>query len=902
MNPTPVDDSANVEPSGQCSAWGKRRSALAIVFAVLASVMGAGAQLANAESVSISGNATQFAAVSVGSTTTSASSMILGVRDVGKIVTVAVADPASRYMTVNSTQAVVGSATPIFADVPTSAMFYADIQWMYDQGISTGYVDSNGVRTYQPTANVSRRAMAAFLYRKAGSPSFTPPVMPSFSDVSATAQFYKEIEWMKSQGITTGNANGTYAPDNPVSRQAMAAFLYRSVGSPSFTPPSTASFSDVAVGSTFFTQVEWMKAQGITTGNANGTYAPVNAVSRQAMAAFLHRTTNALSVSPSIPEISGSPIIGNTLTVAAGTWNPLPDTFTYQWMSNGTIIIGATTPSFQVTTTQAGLAISVTVTGSKAGLTSVTVTSASTGPVTGVATVDADITQATVWYGVSGLTYRVTKNINISSSGSLNVQAGAIAKFDPGLLLSVRGSLVVSGSSSSRAVFTSSNDDSVGVDLMPGVVGVPAAGDWEGVGVSAGASFSASFWDERYGRRVDDGAISTASSFGNAASFVLTDSRVDGDLGAWRDTAVPIQILRNTVSGGSISVESDPTYGTTTPAVVLENNAVTVASGGIFRVLPISVWDTQLRPSSLVGNTVAGSAVPVFGLTGTLVENWTLGTSGLPFVVFSAAGIRDGLTVASGVTMTVPSGVVVKFDPGLLLSVRGSLVVSGSSSSRAVFTSSNDDSVGVDLMPGVVGVPAAGDWEGVGVTSNGSINMNGAAISYAMAGVSATMGIGTTDVIDNSAFTSNSTAIAVIEEPTAINISITGNSFVGNGKAIDAQSAWTTITGGNFTCFYLPTMAATGNTFGTGPDNSSPVVSAADYNSITAAHLAGQGGLPVKDYPDGWTANLRQGTNDLVSWSFQPCINGQDATKSYVAVTTPLSFSGGIIIPISAAK
>ena len=179
-----------------------------------------------------------------------------------------------------------------FADVSPASTFGADIQWMYDSGISTGYVDSNNLRTYQPASAVSRRAMAAFLYRDAGSPSFTPPVTPSFTDVPTSEAFYKQIEWMKAEGISSGNANGTYAPDSPVSRQAMAAFLYRFAGSPIFSPPTTPSFSDVPSTSTFYKQIEWMKAEGISTGNANGTYAPLNAVSRQAMAAFLHRASS----------------------------------------------------------------------------------------------------------------------------------------------------------------------------------------------------------------------------------------------------------------------------------------------------------------------------------------------------------------------------------------------------------------------------------------------------------------------------------------------------------------------------------------------------------------------------------------------------------------------------------
>jgi hypothetical protein len=183
-----------------------------------------------------------------------------------------------------------------FADVRNSSPFATEIAWMYTTGLSNGYLDG-GVRTYHPVEAVSRQAMAAFLYRYEGQPSFPLPASPSFADVPVGHPFYTEIEWMKWAGITNGNVGpgGTllYLPLDDVSRQSMSAFLYRVAGSPAFTPPATASFTDVSVGSLFYTQVEWMKANAISNGYADPggqfSFHPVEAVSRQAMAAFLYR-------------------------------------------------------------------------------------------------------------------------------------------------------------------------------------------------------------------------------------------------------------------------------------------------------------------------------------------------------------------------------------------------------------------------------------------------------------------------------------------------------------------------------------------------------------------------------------------------------------------------------------
>ena len=183
---------------------------------------------------------------------------------------------------------VVAPSAPVvseFSDVPVGAPFRLEIEWLASTGITTGWPDG----TFHPSAPVERQAMAAFLYRFAGSPAFTPPVTESFSDVPRSHPFFLEIEWLASTGITTGWPDGTFHPSAPVERQAMAAFLYRYAGSPVFAPPVTASFSDVPVGAPFRLEIEWLAQTGITTGWPDGTFQPSANVERQAMAAFLYR-------------------------------------------------------------------------------------------------------------------------------------------------------------------------------------------------------------------------------------------------------------------------------------------------------------------------------------------------------------------------------------------------------------------------------------------------------------------------------------------------------------------------------------------------------------------------------------------------------------------------------------
>lgn len=177
---------------------------------------------------------------------------------------------------------------PSFSDVPADHPFHADIAWLVAEGITTGFDDG----TFRPSAPVSRQAMAAFLYRMAGQPPVALPSPPTFSDVGSSHPFRREVEWLADSGITGGYVDGTFRPSAPVTRQAMAAFLHRRAGSPAFEAPSPPTFPDVWVGNRFRTAIEWLVAESITTGYVDGTFRPANPVSRQAMAAFLHRIAN----------------------------------------------------------------------------------------------------------------------------------------------------------------------------------------------------------------------------------------------------------------------------------------------------------------------------------------------------------------------------------------------------------------------------------------------------------------------------------------------------------------------------------------------------------------------------------------------------------------------------------
>lgn len=176
-------------------------------------------------------------------------------------------------------------ATERFTDVKADDQFYKEINWLAEKGITTGWPD----QTFRPLNNIERGAVAAFFYRLAGSPEYTAPETSPFADVSTGHQFYKEIAWMAEQKITTGWADGTFRPDQPVNRDAMAAFFYRYAGSPAYEAPAQSSFVDIKAGDQFYKEISWLAAQGISQGWSDQTFRPVTSIKRDAMAAFIYR-------------------------------------------------------------------------------------------------------------------------------------------------------------------------------------------------------------------------------------------------------------------------------------------------------------------------------------------------------------------------------------------------------------------------------------------------------------------------------------------------------------------------------------------------------------------------------------------------------------------------------------
>lgn len=144
---------------------------------------------------------------------------------------------------------------------------------------------------YNPSGSVTRGSMAAFLFRFAN-PGVAQPRCTSkpFPDVSTSNRFCGYISWAEKSGIASGYPDGSYGPNKAVTRGAMAAFLHRIARPGQGASKCTSKpFTDVRTSETFCGAISWMKKQGITYGVGGGKYGTTLKVTRGAMASFLHR-------------------------------------------------------------------------------------------------------------------------------------------------------------------------------------------------------------------------------------------------------------------------------------------------------------------------------------------------------------------------------------------------------------------------------------------------------------------------------------------------------------------------------------------------------------------------------------------------------------------------------------
>ena len=204
---------------------------------------------------------------------------------------------SARSMPYRATACLPGNPVGPFPDVSATNGFCGHIEWLVARNITSGFPDG----TYKPSVAVSRKAMAAFMYKLINGDTPAPPCTTDpFADVPLSDGFCDKIQWLVDEGITEGVGDGThFAPNAPVTRGAMAAFMYRLANGTTPPPPcTTPPFPDVPVSSGFCGHITWLITTGVTVGYPDGDYKPALIVTRGSMAAFLDRLDAHLDTLP----------------------------------------------------------------------------------------------------------------------------------------------------------------------------------------------------------------------------------------------------------------------------------------------------------------------------------------------------------------------------------------------------------------------------------------------------------------------------------------------------------------------------------------------------------------------------------------------------------------------------
>ncbi len=174
-----------------------------------------------------------------------------------------------------------------FADVSGSDWFYNDVRYVYEKGI----MDGTGADRFSPNAPLTRAMIVTILYRMAGSPAMSGA--SDFKDVDSNKWFAKAVAWAAANGIVNGYGDSLFGPNDPVTREQLAAILYRYAVYGGMTAvtleENLGSFADTAQLSAYAIQaMNWAVGQGLINGSGSNLV-PKAQATRAQVAAIIHR-------------------------------------------------------------------------------------------------------------------------------------------------------------------------------------------------------------------------------------------------------------------------------------------------------------------------------------------------------------------------------------------------------------------------------------------------------------------------------------------------------------------------------------------------------------------------------------------------------------------------------------
>ena len=173
-----------------------------------------------------------------------------------------------------------------FTDVRESDWFYEDVAFAYENGLFAGTSDT----TFSPNASMTRAMLVTVLYRLEGQPAVNG--RSGFSDVQYNGYYEDAVTWAADNGIVNGTSTTMFSPNANVTREQMAAILYRYAQYKKYNTAASSGlngFTDHASVSGYAAaSLEWAVAEKLVNGSA-GKLMPTGNATRAQVAAILHR-------------------------------------------------------------------------------------------------------------------------------------------------------------------------------------------------------------------------------------------------------------------------------------------------------------------------------------------------------------------------------------------------------------------------------------------------------------------------------------------------------------------------------------------------------------------------------------------------------------------------------------
>lgn len=174
-----------------------------------------------------------------------------------------------------------------FIDVPADAWYAEAVQYVYENGMMSGTSET----TFSPDLTTTRGMIVTILYRLENEPTVTGTT--AFTDVAADQYYANAVAWAAQNGIVSGIDATTFAPNNAITREQMAAILYRYAQFKGYDVSAKADLSvytDAAQVSTYATDaMAWANGAELITGTSATTLSPAGNATRAQVATILMR-------------------------------------------------------------------------------------------------------------------------------------------------------------------------------------------------------------------------------------------------------------------------------------------------------------------------------------------------------------------------------------------------------------------------------------------------------------------------------------------------------------------------------------------------------------------------------------------------------------------------------------